>query len=53
MSVKYSYDKANGVYYFRKNGKKIAFAKTEEALTKKLMQLGKFSEVTNKSNKAI
>jgi integrase len=50
MSVKYSYDKANGVYYFRKNGKKIAFAKTEEALTKKLMQLGKFSEVTNKSN---
>ena len=50
MSVKYSYDKANCVYYFRKNGKKIAFAKTEEALTKKLMQLGKFSEVTNKSN---
>ena len=50
MSVKYSYDKANNVYYFRKNGKKIAFAKTEEALTEKLMQLGKFSEVTTKSN---
>ena len=50
MSVKYSYDKANGVYYFRKNGKKIAFAKTEEALTEKLMQLGKFSDVTTKSN---
>ena len=49
MSVKYSYDKANNVYYLRKNGKKIAFAKTEEALTEKLMQLGKFSEVTSKS----
>ena len=45
MSVKYSYDKANNVYYFRKNGKKIAFAKTEDALTEKLMQLGKESEI--------
>ena len=45
MSVKYSYDKANNVYYFRKNGKKIASATTEEALTEKLMQLGKESEI--------
>ena len=50
MSVKYSYDKANNYYYLRKNGKKIASATTEEALTEKLMQLGKFSEVTSKSN---
>ena len=45
MSVKYPYDKANNVYYFRKNGKKIASATTEEALTEKLMQLGKESEI--------
>jgi hypothetical protein len=30
MSVKYSYDKANNVYYLRKHGKKIASASTEE-----------------------
>ena len=35
MSVKYSYDKANNYYYLRKNGKKIASATTEEALTEK------------------
>ena len=45
MSVKYSYDKANNYYYLRKNGKKIASATTEEALTEKLMQLGKESEI--------
>ena len=46
MSVKYSYDKANNVYYLRKHGKKIASASTEEKLEQKLRNMGLLIQYT-------
>ena len=46
MSCKYSYDKANNVYYLRKHGKKIASASTEEKLEQKLRNMGLLIQYT-------